>query len=80
MFELIDSSPHARELLESQDARARDVVATADAAFVKLLTDALRAAQRHGELAAVSEARPGKRVQLLMQAGHGAGYGAHSAA
>jgi len=81
VFELVDSSPHARELLESQDAQARDVVAKADAAFVKLLTDALRAAIRRGELATErGEARPTKLATLLMQAGHGAGYGATSAA
>lgn len=77
VFELVDSSPHARELLESQDAQAREVVATADAAFVKLLTDALRTAFKRGELSAeLPEARPPRLAQLLMQAGHGAGYGA----
>lgn len=80
IFELVDSSPHARELLDSQDAQARDVVAKADQAFVKLLTDALRAALRRDELASDHpEARPARLAQLLMQAGHGAGYGARSA-
>jgi AcrR family transcriptional regulator len=79
VFELIDSSPHARELLESQDAQAREVVARADAAFAKLLTDALRSAFRRGELGTERiEARPAKLAQLLMQAGHGAAYGATS--
>jgi AcrR family transcriptional regulator len=81
VFELVDSSPHARELLDSQDAQARDVVAKADAAFSKLLTDALRAAIRRGELVTDHiEARPAKLATLLLQAGHGAGYGATSAA
>jgi AcrR family transcriptional regulator len=79
VFELVESSPHAQELLESQDARAREVVARADAAFAKLLGDALRAAIRSGELSAAHiEARPARLAQLLMQAGHGAGYGATS--
>lgn len=81
IFELVESSPHARELLDSQDAQAREVVAKADAAFVKLLTDALRAALRHGELATDRVGNsPAKLAQLLMQAGHGAGYGATSSA
>ncbi len=81
VFELVDSSPHARELLESQDALVRDMVAQADAAFVKLLTDALRAASRRGELATDrTEPRPAKLATLLMQAGHGAAYGATSVA
>jgi AcrR family transcriptional regulator len=79
VFELVDSSPHARELLESQDAQARDVVARADVAFAKLLTEALRSAFRRGELDADrTEPRPPKLAQLLLQAGHGAGYGAKS--
>jgi AcrR family transcriptional regulator len=79
VFELVDSSPHARELLESQDAQAREVVARADVAFAKLLTEALRSAFRRGELAADrTEPRPPKLAQLLLQAGHGAGYGAKS--
>lgn len=81
IFELVDSSPHARELLDSQDAQVREVVAQADAAFVKLLTDALHAAMRRGELAADRVGnRPARLAQLVMQAGHGAGYGAKSAA
>jgi len=81
IFELVDSSPHARELLDSQDAQAREVVAKADAAFVKLLTDALRAAMRHGELSPDRVGHsPAKLAQLVMQAGHGAGYGAKSSA
>jgi AcrR family transcriptional regulator len=79
VFELIDSSPHARELLESQDAQAKEVVAKADVAFSKLLTEALRSAFRRGELVAErTEPRPAKLAQLLLQAGHGAGYGARS--
>lgn len=76
VFELVDSSPHARELLESQAAQAREVVERADAAYAKLLHDALRAAGKRGEL----EDRPAKLAPLLMQAGHGAGYGAKTAA
>jgi AcrR family transcriptional regulator len=80
IYELVDSSPHARELLESQDLQARDVVAEADAAYLKLLTEALRTALRRGELVIEhTEARPPRLAQLLMQAGHGAGYGARSA-
>lgn len=80
IFELVHSSPHARELIDSKDAQARDIVAKADLAFAKLLADALRTAIRRGELALEhTEARPARLAQLLMQAGHGAGYGATSA-
>jgi AcrR family transcriptional regulator len=80
VFELVDSSPHARELLDSQAAQARTIVERADAAFVKLLVDALRAAARAGELTLEPGAAQLTRLaQLLMQAGHGAGYGATTA-
>lgn len=81
IFEIVHASAHARELLESQAAQARDVVARADAAYTKLLSDALRAAARAGELTLEpTPAQLGKLSQLLMQAGHGAAYGATTAA
>jgi len=80
IFELVDSSPHAQELLGSSDAQARDIIARADAAFVKLLGDSLRAAGQAGELALERLVPPARLCPLLMQAGHGAAYGATSAA
>ncbi|MBX7078699.1 MAG: TetR/AcrR family transcriptional regulator [Nannocystaceae bacterium] len=81
VFELVESSPHARELLESSDARARDVVAAGDRAFAEVLLAAIKSAAREQ---AVSLARFGGKAatlqSLLMAAGHGASWGAGSAA
>jgi AcrR family transcriptional regulator len=77
IWELVDASPHAHELLAASDGAAREVVARADAAYLKLLGDALDAAARAGELAPVRRAQ---LAPLLLRAGHGAAYGATSPA
>lgn len=81
IFELVHASPHARELLESQAAQARELVEQADAAFSKLLVEALRAAVRRKELV-LDAAVPSTTAlaHMLMQAAHGAGYGAKTGA
>lgn len=76
LWALVDSSPHARELLESRNAEAIAVSDAADAAFRELLTSALRQASRAGEidLDAIHLKLPAL-VTVLMQAASGAGYG-----
>lgn len=81
VYALVESSPHARELLESSDATARDVVAAGDKAFAEVLLAAIKSAAREQ---AVSLARFGGKAatlqSLLMAAGHGASYCASSTA
>ncbi len=81
VFELVDSSPHAAELLASSNTMARELVERTDAAYEQLLTTAVRAAVKHGELD-LAEIEHGPRgfVALLLQAGHGAAHGADSTA
>ncbi|MBK6922485.1 MAG: TetR/AcrR family transcriptional regulator [Deltaproteobacteria bacterium] len=77
VYELVDASPHARELLESSDARAREIIEDGDRIFVELMTSTLKAAARAGELSLDRfGGKPAVLTQLLMQAGHGAGWGA----
>jgi AcrR family transcriptional regulator len=81
VYELVESSPHARELLESSDARAHAVIDAGDRAFVALLVATLRTAARNEEI--TLERFGGKPValaELLMQAAHGASWGATTVA
>ncbi len=80
VFELVDSSPHARELLDSRNEEARAIVDAADLRFFEMLAQELRAAAKAGDLRleAVGTKAP-ELARLLMQAAHGAGYGATSA-
>jgi AcrR family transcriptional regulator len=80
VFELVESSPHARELLDSRNEEARAIVDAADGRFFDLLCGELRRAVKAGELAlAAIGVKPPELARLLMQAAHGAGYGATSA-
>lgn len=75
VFELVDSSPHARELLASTDSMAKSVIAAADARYEELLVGALRTAMKHGELDLRKLAvTPKAFAAMLMQAGAGAGH------
>jgi len=81
VFELVDSSPHARELLESSDARAHAVIEAGDRAFVDLLVATLRKAARNREIALDRfGGKPAALAELLMQAAHGASWGATTVA
>lgn len=81
LFELIDSSPHGRELLESADAQAKAVVEASDQKYLELLGATLRAAETAGELdLTTSGQRAGELAKTLLMLGHGAAYGASSAA
>lgn len=81
MYELVFSSAHAAELLESSDSQARDIAAEGDQHFRRILTDVLLAAQSArdldlGRIGASTE----ELVDALMVAGHGASWNADSAA
>lgn len=80
LFELVESSPHAAELLDSSDAHARARVAKADADYRGVLTRLVHDAEAAGEL---DVARAGTTVRsfvdALLRAGHGAGWHADSA-
>lgn len=81
LFELIDSSPHGRELLESADAQAKAVVEASDQKYLELLGATLRAAEAAGELDLTTTGqRAGELAKTLLMLGHGAAYGAASAA
>jgi AcrR family transcriptional regulator len=78
IYELVDSSPHARELLESRNAEANRVIAEADVAYGELLVGTLRAAARAGELDVAALGGAPALAKLLRQVGHGASYDATS--
>jgi AcrR family transcriptional regulator len=79
VYQLVDSSPYAQELLSPDHAEARRSIDAADAAFRQILRKLLDAAVGAGEL---DLGRLGLTVPALvgqlMQLGHGAGYGATS--
>ena len=81
MFELVHSSPHAAEILDAQSRLGADVEAKADRAFERLLAGLVGEGVTTGELdlqrAGLST---GAFVALLLRAGHGAAYGATTAA
>jgi AcrR family transcriptional regulator len=80
VFELVQSSPYAEELLHPNSAAARENIAKADAAFRRLLADLLANAAQHGELDLCSLGLGAAELTTqLMQAGYGASYGASSA-
>jgi AcrR family transcriptional regulator len=79
LHELVESSPHAAELLQASSERARRAIEATDAAYGELLASTLRAAARCGELdLAALGARPPALARALLQLGHGASYGARN--
>ena len=80
IFELVHTSPHARELLNSKDALAAQVLANADAAYVEVLVRELQRADRAGELTLKEASLDAPRLaDLLLRAAHGAQWGANTA-
>lgn len=77
-FELVSASPHAAELVDSQNRLAAEVVERADRAFLRLLATTLDEAReldlRRAGLSASAAAA------LLVRAGSGAAYDATSVA
>jgi len=80
VFELVESSPHARELLDSSNELANEVIQAADERYERVLVAAIRAATEAGELDLRGVVRSPKAfAAMLMQAGHGAGHHADTA-
>lgn len=79
-FELVDSSPHAQELINVQQRAAQQSIAEADARFTALLTGLLDSAGQTGELDldALGLDAP-SLASRLMQLGHGASFRVRSA-
>lgn len=79
-FELLRNSPHAQELMETQQEAARKGIDETTLRFEALLLKELEEGVRAGELD-LRQIGLNRRalVRLLMQAGHGAAYGAASA-
>lgn len=77
LYELVDSSPHALEILGSSDRVAATIVEKHDRAYLAVLESALDVATRRR---AIDPARAGLTVPslaaLLLRCGHGATYGA----
>lgn len=79
IYELVHSSPHAQELLDSQGQIGADVVQKADRAYHRLLTSMIEEATAAGQLAPKRVGlASGAAASLLMRGGHGAAYDATS--
>jgi AcrR family transcriptional regulator len=76
-WELVHASPHAAELVDSQDAVAARVVERADRAYLRLLTGAIEGSALEPARAGLT---PAAAAQLLVRATSGAAYDATSAA
>ncbi|MBL8913785.1 MAG: TetR/AcrR family transcriptional regulator [Archangium sp.] len=75
-YELLQQSPYAQELMDTQQAAARERIDATTAGFEALLLKEIdRAARAHEvDLRALGLDKRGL-VRVLMQAGHGAAYG-----
>jgi AcrR family transcriptional regulator len=79
VFELVQSSPYAEELLHPAHPKARENIAQADVAFRGVLTGVLTSMARARELDLRRLQLPAAELTTqLMQIGYGAGYGAGS--
>jgi AcrR family transcriptional regulator len=81
LFDLVDASPHAAEIVDSQNRLGRALVEKADLDYLALLRRMLARADRSGEidLAAV-ELTPSAAAELLLRSALGATEGAKSVA
>jgi AcrR family transcriptional regulator len=80
-FELVRNSPHAPDLFDAQSRLAADIVVQASAAYHRLLTETLAAAQSAGELDLTRAGlQPDEAATVLMQCAQGAAAGADSTA
>jgi AcrR family transcriptional regulator len=81
LFELVHRSPHAKELLASNDELAGDEVERTDRAFHRLLTRMLDEAIARGEIDPRRVGLgAGGAASLLMRCGHGAAFDAQNGA
>src|SRR5687768_4824261 len=80
LYELVHSSPHAAEILDSQNSLGADIIAKTDRAFRRLLTAELSAAAEEGALdlarASLSSA---SAAEILIRCAYGAASDAQSA-
>jgi AcrR family transcriptional regulator len=80
-FELVQSSPHAAELVSSQDSIAEEIIARTDRAYQRLLSKLLGAAVERGEL---DLSRAGlslsAAVEVLIRCAYGVSYDAKNTA
>jgi AcrR family transcriptional regulator len=77
-YELVEASPHAQELVDSQGRVGDDIVKRCDRSYAKLVTEVL-AADDELQLARLS-LTPSAAAQLLIRAASGASYDATSVA
>ncbi len=81
VFMLLESSPHAAELMDANGTLAGCVIAKADEAFVALLEREVKRAVGRGELALGRLGLSARDLaQVLLQVGHGAEIGARDEA
>lgn len=78
LFELVESSPHAAELLGSQGELAREAEERADAEYHALLVSVLEGAADAGQLDLARLGPTAALARVLIQAAYGASYGATS--
>jgi AcrR family transcriptional regulator len=79
-FELLRQSPYAQELMDTQQEAARKRIDSTTQRFEALLMDEIDRASRSRELDLRALGLTKRAlVQVLMQAGHGASYGAATA-
>jgi AcrR family transcriptional regulator len=79
VFDLLNASPHAVELLNPPSAGAREQIARSNEAFRAVLIRVLGPAAGEPGPASAAGLDTGAFAERLMQIGHGAGYGAASA-
>ncbi|MFO0546885.1 MAG: TetR/AcrR family transcriptional regulator [Polyangiaceae bacterium] len=81
IFELVHSSPHAQELLDASSRLAGPSVESTDRSYNALLRELINKAEKHGDID-LSRAKltAPKLVDVLLRCGHGAAYGATTAA
>lgn len=81
LHELVHQSPHAAELLDSQGALGADLVERHDRDVRRVLAGVIDEAVAARELdLAAADLSTASLVEALLRAGHGAGWGAPSAA
>ncbi|MDQ3032581.1 MAG: TetR/AcrR family transcriptional regulator [Myxococcota bacterium] len=75
VYELVDASPHAREILDSQTRIGADIVESADREYVRRLGALLADADRARELDLKAAGHtPSSAAQLLVRSAHGAAH------
>lgn len=80
-FALVQSSPHASELIRSHDSLAAEIIERADRAYLRLLGRVLSAADEAGALSlSAAGLSANAAAELLLRCGYGASYDAKTPA